>query len=114
MATTKLFTSKENYNKELDVVYNFHKKVFNTILAYLKKHGDRIITEKDNHPERWKFCFLDVDGNYEVNAVRLTEDGNGFYLDTTDEDGNAYQAYWDSINLDMCIEEMLMGLVFGK
>ena len=110
----KKFMDGASYRRELNRVYNFHQRVYETVLAWLQEHGDRIITDEDNKPDPWVFCFLDMEGQYTVNAVRLTENGEDFYLDTTSESGDNYSIDWSAINHDMIIVEMLMGLVFNK
>lgn len=108
----KRFTSEKEYKQELDKVYDFFVRVHETVIAYLKKHGDRVITEEDNKPERWCFCFLDYEGTYDVKAIRLEEDGKNFYLDTVSKSGDQYAIDWTTINHDMIIIEMLMDLIF--
>ena len=108
----KKFLDGASYRRELNRVYNFHARVYETVLAYLQEHGDRIITEEDNDPDPWNFCFLDVEGNFEIKAVRLTDDKTNFYLDAVSEGGYDHAFYWSDINHDMIIVEMLMKLVF--
>ena len=112
--TEKIFDNRRAYGRAENNVYRFHQRVYNTVLAWLQEHGDRIITEEDNKPDPWKFCFLGVEGSFEVKAVRLTDNKKDFYLDTTDEDGHGRSFDWSDINHDMIIVEMLMGLVFNK
>ena len=108
------FNDRESYRRELESVYSFHRKVYDTVLNYLKEHGDRVITDEDNRPDEWRFAFLEMEGSYEVTAVRLSEDGKDFYLDTTSESGDVYHIDWSMINHDMVITEMLMDLVFPE
>lgn len=106
----KTFITLEQFNEEYEIVNDFHKKVFNTILNHLKKHGDITIPEEDE--DEYKFCYLDKDGTFLTLAVRL-ESETSFYLDTEDEDGHKYKIYWEDINRDMIIEEKLLELVFN-
>lgn len=106
----KTFITLEQFNEEYEIVNDFHKKVFNTILNHLKKHGDITIPEEDE--DEYKFCYLDKDGTFLTLAVRL-ESETSFYLDTEDEDGDKCKIYWDDINRDMIIEEKLLELVFN-
>ncbi len=112
MATTEFFKNGETYSSELEMVYNFHEKVFNTIVNYLKEHGD-IVIPKDEKRD-WRFCFLDMEGTYHVKAIRLDENKRDFYLETISDSGDKYNIDWITINHDMVIEEMLMGLVFPE
>lgn len=111
--TDKKFDNRRAYGRAENAVYRFHEKVYNTVLAWLQEHGDRIITDEDNELDEWVFCFLDMEGTYRVNAVRLTDDRQDFYLDTTSQSGDTYAIHWDVINHDMIIENMLMGIVFN-
>ena len=104
------FNNLEQFNKEFEIVNDFHKKVFNTILEHLKKHGDITIPEEDE--DEYMFCYLDKDGTFLTIAVRL-ESETSFYLDTEDEDGDKCKIYWEDINRDMIIEEKLIELVFN-
>ena len=106
----KTFITLEQFNEEYEIVNDFHKKVFNTILNHLKKHGDITIPEEDE--DEYRFCYLDKDGTFLTLAVRL-ESETSFYLDTEDEDGDKCKIYWDDINRDMIIEEKLLELVFN-
>lgn len=106
----KTFITLEQFNEEYEIVNDFHKKVFNTILNHLKKHGDITIPEEDE--DEYKFCYLDKDGTFLTLAVRL-ESETSFYLDTEDENGDKCKIYWDDINRDMIIEEKLLELVFN-
>lgn len=106
----KTFITLEQFNEEYEIVNDFHKKVFNTILNHLKEHGDIIIPEEDE--DEYKFCYLDKDGSFLTIAVRL-ESETSFYLDTEDKYGEQYKIYWDDINRDMIIEEKLIELVFN-
>lgn len=112
--TEKIFNGRRAYKRAENNVYCFHQRVYNTVLAWLQGHGDRIITEDDNKPEPWRFCFLDMEGRFEIKAVRLTDSKKDFYLDAVDEDGRGRAFDWSDINHDMIIVEMLMGLVFNK
>lgn len=112
--TDKKFDNRRAYKRAENGVYRFHQRVYNTVLAWLQEHGDRIITEEDNDPEPWSFCFLDCDGSFEITAVRLTDDRKDFCLDAVSEDGYEHEFHWDDINHDMVIEDMLIGLVFNK
>lgn len=100
----KTFTSKKKYLEALDMVYNFHRQVYYTVLALLKRKGDIVLKRGI------KFCFLEMEGDYTVHAVRLTDDKRSFYLDVTSHDGNEYKIDWPQINHDMIITEWLMGL----
>lgn len=112
--TEKIFDNRRAYMRAENSVYRFHQRVYNTVLAWLQEHGDRVITEEDNKPTPWIFCFLGVEGNFEVKAVRLTDNKKDFYLDAVDEDGRGRSFDWSDINHDMIIVEMLMGLVYNK
>lgn len=100
----KVFESKASFNRSLNSVYKFHEKCFETILKYLQENGDIELDEEER--DEWCFCFLDVEGYYKISAIRITEDGNGFYLDS-----GGTHFYWDDINHDMIITEMLMDKV---
>ena len=102
----KIFTSKKKYLEVLDMVYNFHGQVFETVLALLRRKGDAVLKRKE------RFCFLDMGGTYTVNAVRLTDNHKEFYLDCESESGDEYKIDWEQINHDMIITEWLMGLRF--
>lgn len=102
----KKFTSKKEYEAELNAAYAFHGRAFETVLALLRRKGDAVLKRKV------RFCFLDMEGTYTVNAVRLTEDRKEFYLDCESESGDEYRIEWWQINHDMIITEWLMGLRF--
>lgn len=106
------FNSGESFRQALNSVYAFHVKAYNTILAYLQEHGDYVIADKEDNPDGWNFCFLEMEGSYMVDAVRLDKSGNDFYLDTTSDSGDRYAVDWTTINHDMVIVSMLMGIVF--
>ena len=108
-----IFKDKKAYKHALDKVYDFHKSAYETILDYLRKHGDRVITDEDNKLERWRFSFLDTEGAYDIKAIRLNKKNDDFYLDAVGEDGGKYHFDWQDINYDMCIEEMLVELVLN-
>lgn len=110
----KVFKDSKEFNKELNSVYLFHQKVYDTIIDYLKKHGDRVITDEDNEKEEWNLCFLDVEGSYEIKAIRFDEKRNDFYLDAVDESNDKYRFSWEEINYDMCIERMILELIYPK
>jgi hypothetical protein len=102
----KKFTSKKEYEAELNAVYAFHCKVFRTVLALLRRKGDEVLKRGI------RFSFLEMDGIYTVNAVRLSDDGKEFYLEATGDSGDEYTIDWVQINHDMIITEWLMGLRF--
>lgn len=100
----KIFTSKKKYLGALDAVYEFHRQVYNTVVALLKRKGD--IELKHGV----KFSFLAMDGVYTVHAVRLVDNKRDFYLEATSESGDEYKIDWTQISHDMIITEWLMGL----
>ena len=100
----KKFTKKEEFYKSLEMVYDFHEQAYNTIVDLLKKKGDIELQDPIS------FCFLDMEGNYDVEAVRLNDKKDDFYLEATSESGDKYKLYREEINYDMIITEWLMGL----
>lgn len=102
----KKFTSKKEYEAELNAVYAFHGRVFETVLALLRRKGDAVLKRGI------RFSFIEMEGVYTVNAVRLSGDGKEFYLVATGNSGNEYTIDWEQINHDMIITEWLMGLRF--
>ena len=102
------FTNKKVFLKELNSVYDFHGKVFNTIVDLLKKKGDIELKTPIT------FSFLDMEGYYKVRAVRLFEGKDDFYLEATSESGDEYKIDWCQINYDMVIIEWLMGFKWNE
>jgi len=102
----------KEYEYALESVYTFHKKCYQTILTYLQEHGDIELSEEEQRD--WLFSFLDMEGNYQTTAIRLTEDKKDFYLDCISESGDKYAIDWLTINHDMIITETLMSLIFDK
>lgn len=102
---TETFESKASYKRSANSVYRFYAKCFDTIVKYLQEHGDIEIKKEENG--EWLFCFLDYIGNYPISAIRLTEDRRDFYLDSYGND----KFFWDDINHDMIIIEMIMDKV---
>ena len=111
--TTKKFKTVKDFNDAIEVVYNFHRMCYNTILSYLQKNGDIIIDDEEKERD-FNFEFLEYEGNYLVDAIRLTEDKNDFYLDCTSESGDSYYIDWNDINQDMVIEQMIMNKIFPE
>lgn len=109
MEKKKKFNNKKSYNEALEIVYDFHKMCFETILAYLQENGDIDVRE-----EEWSFEFLEYEGVFDVEEIKLNENKTDFYLSCRDCEGNYFCADWITINHDMIITELLMGLVLDK
>lgn len=107
----KVFKNEKEYNSALEIAYNFHKIVYNTILKYLQENGDIEIPE--DWQDEYRYEYLEYDGTFTTTAIRLSKDGDDFYLEAeSDEDGGTYHFWWDDVNNDMIIEEHLMGIIY--
>ena len=104
-----IFKSLDEFQEEFSNVYNFFETCYDTIVSYLKEHGDVELTDEEK--DEWIFSFLDKDGTFEVQALRLDEHGD-FYLDTLDKYADKVPFYVDSINHDFVITEMIMDKIF--
>ena len=105
------FSGRKEYIDELNAVYRFHERAYNSVVDYLRNNGDI-------EPEmKIIFSFLCMEGQYAIQAVRLTDDGRDFYLeatrsDTEEVEGEEVQITWEEINHDMVIVEWLMEFVY--
>lgn len=104
----KVFNNYEDYQENLSNVYKFFQDCYETILSYLKDNGDIELGEEELY--QWKFDFLAIEGTKQIVAIRLGKEKWDFYL----EDEEGLKIYWEDINHDLIITEMLMDKVFGN
>lgn len=109
MKTIKKFKDKNDFENALELVYQFHQIVFNTINDIIHTYGDIELTEDEQ--EEFNFCYLDMEDTYKTLAIRKDGD-NDFILDTVSASGDKYAIDWEQINHDMTIEEMLLNKAF--
>ena len=104
----KIYKTKKQLISAIGRVCKFHERVNNSIETLLKKTGD--IEIDDDEKSTFTFCFLDWEGGYEVQAIRLNPDKkNGhWYLDCIDYDnGDRYEMGISEVNGDLIIEQMV-------
>ncbi len=104
----KTFASYNEFRNEQLNVINFHKNVNETIVSLLKKTGD--VTIPEELEDDFKFNFLDFDGIYTINAIRIEDES--FCLDATSESGDRYLFDFSNINDDMVIEDTILSYLF--
>lgn len=112
MLSKKPYQTKKDFQKALDGLYNFHQRCFSTIVELLNKTGDVTITEEEE--DDFKFDYLEYEGTYWTSAIHLTKDKKSFYLEAYDKYGERQNFYWDDINHDVIIEEMIVERLFDE
>lgn len=100
------YAERSQYDNGMDAVRMFFATVNDTIVEHLRRNGDIEIPEI--HRERW--AFPDENGPLSIDAVRLTEDRNDFYLDCTDIDG---EAYCMELGSDIVMIDYIMDIIYN-
>lgn len=106
-----VFKDFNHFKNGLDIVYYFHDMCFHTIVDGLLETGDIELDEDEQ--DEFRFDYLELEGTFTTLAIRLTNDKKSFYLESVDEDNQKRDIYWEDINHDLIIEEMIVTKVFN-
>ena len=102
--------TEDEYNKELEKVYNFHQKLYDTLLAKLIDLGCKVTIDEDEKND-FRFAFLDKEGVYAVQSIEA--DSSGLYLNTISEEyGTTTFIYWEEFAHDLIVTENLFRKLF--